>query len=350
MITPDPYASDMQEAYRLAQQGDREGALAILYSVVASAPDHRDAWWLIARAALRRDQQVQAVQAVLRLDPGHDRARELAARLGLDPGLLPPRPVYSAPAPTGEPVPPGSGPPPAPDYVSHPATTPYAEPEPPAPRKSRPRPVATPDRPAGRIQPFLAINGGCASGCLSGLLTLILFAALAFFILSDSVNVALRSVGGLTPGQATPARLIPAIMLTAVLQLLRTNPITIPLDLSGLIPGLDPSMLPQLPSSSEVFSQAMNSLWQSLNYPPYTGDLIIGQMTTVGPQIQNLTWILPLVFFGGWLVLAFLLVFLRARSSRLLNWLISTIGLWIIGGVAYAVALVLYRLFGGGLV
>ncbi len=377
MSTPDPYTSRVQEAYALARQGDRDGALALLYSVVSAAPDHRDAWWLIAKIALRPDQQEQALRRVLAIDPGFGPAREMAARRSAEaaptdqppaaPGGLPPAPDYvSHPDPFAEPAdqPPAtprvrpqpaasSGLPPAPDYVSHPAApAPERRPEQPLepyyPEREKPKRAADFDRPASRLQPFLIFNGGCVSGCFATFLTLAIFALVAFFILRDSVGTALRSVGALSSGQAVPANLIPAMMLTAALQLLRTTPIALPFDPSRLIPGLDPSMIPELPDSTQIFNQAMGTLWQSLGYPPQTGDLIVGQMQTVGPQIENLSWIVPLLFFGGWAVLAFVFVFTRARSSRFLHWLLATVGLWLVGGAVYGLALVIYQMFGGG--
>lgn len=382
MSTPDPYAASVQEAYSLAQQGDREGALALLYSVVSAVPDHRNAWWLIALYAPREDQQRQALRRVLTLDPDFGPAREMAARFGEF--EMPGQPY---PAPQGQPAPapadsyafPPDSPPPARDYVSHPDQYPaaahdrhpardqYAPPEP-APyaverrptepalepyypeRTDKPKRAEDYQRPAGQVQPFLVLNGGCASGCFSSVLTTLIFAVLAFLILRDSVGAALQSVGRLAPGEGVSASLIPAIMVTGLLQVLRTTPIAIPINLGTLIPGFDPSMLPALPTSNQIFSEAMSGLWQSMGYPAQTGDLIIGQMSTVGSQVGSLSWILPLLFFGGWIVLAFFLVFARARSIRFLHWLLSTVGLWILGSVAYALALLLYRLLGGGIV
>ena len=377
MSIPDPYASIVQQAFMQAQQGDREGALAALYSVVSAEPDHRNAWWLIAQIAPRPDQQQQALRRVLEIDPTYGPARDMAARLWPTepPAYSPPASPASAPnyAPTPRTPPAQAGPPPARDYVSHPEPNAY-EPRPPYERQPTPegyrQPAYTPPpepalapyyperekakraadfvRPTGRLQPFLIFNGGCASGCLATLLTTLVFAVLAFLILRDAVGVALRTVGALTPGEAVPASLIPAMVSTAVLQLLRTNPIALPINLSGLIPGLDPTLIPQMPTSTQIFSDAMGSLWQSMGYPPQTGDLIVGQMSSVGPQIANLSWILPLLFMGGWVVLAFFLVFLRARSVRFIHWLLATVGMWLIGGAAYGLALVIYQIFGGG--
>ncbi len=403
MSAPDPFGPDIQQAYRLAREGDREGALAILYGVVAIAPDHRDAWWLITQVTPHTHQRVEALRRVLQIDPNFAPARQLAARYGyLDRPTLssagqtaapPPAPDYSS-RPPEEGYPPSAAPytpaapedvpapaypqayppyttpayetpapPPAPDYVSHPGgdrptTVPPLEPGGPIPPPGRTRRQPEPDwstepepehrpapRPAAQIQPFLVVNGGCVSGCFSLLLTILISSVLAVLVIGESVSLALQSVGALAAGQSIPLNLIPAVVLTAVLAFLRTGPVILPIDLSSVIPGLNPA---QLPDPAQVFGGALNTLWASLGYPVQTGDAIIARLSTVGAQLEVLGWLLPALWLGGWVILAFLFVFLRARSGRLLHWFLSTIGLWLLAGAGISVALLLFRLVNGG--
>ena len=81
MATQDPYAAQLQQAYQLIQQGEREQALAILYGVVTGAPLHRDAWWLIAQAATNTRQREQALRRALEIDPTFEPAQRMLARL-----------------------------------------------------------------------------------------------------------------------------------------------------------------------------------------------------------------------------------------------------------------------------
>ncbi len=395
MSAPDPYGPEIQQAYRLARDGDREGALAILYGIVASAPDHRDAWWLITQVTPHTHQRVEALRRVLQIDPSFAPARQLAARYGyLDRPTLPsagqaaappPAPDYASPAaapPADMPAPSAApqapdrayppytdtpayempAPPPAPDYVSHPesgrpAAAPPLEPAEPAPPPGRTR-RAEPDwevepeperRPEPRrpvqIQPFLVINGGFVSGCFSLLLTILVGSVLAVLVIGGSVSQALQSVGALPAGQSVPLNLIPAVVLTALLAFLRTGPVLLPIDLSSLIPGLNPA---QLPDPAQVFGGALNTLWTSLGYPAQTGDAIIARLSLVGTQLDVFGWVLPVLWLGGWVILAFLFVFMRARVARLLHWFLSTVGLWLLTAAAISVALLLFRLANGG--
>ncbi|NPV67229.1 MAG: hypothetical protein HPY64_08805 [Anaerolineae bacterium] len=400
MSAPDPFGPDIQQAYRLARDGDREGALAILYGIVAIAPDHRDAWWLITQVTPHTHQRVEALRRVLQIDPAFAPARQLAARYGyLDkptlpsagqaaapPSAPPPAPDYRShpvtpagdvPAPPAAPAypeqayPPYSGtpayevsaPPPAPDYVSHPAEShpapvPPLEPgEPiPPPGRTRRRPESdwemepepehrpTPRQPV-QIQPFLVVNGGCVSGCFSLLLTILAGSVLAVLMIGESVSLALQNVGALPAGQSLPLNLVPAVVLTALLAFLRTGPVLLPIDFSAIVPGLDPA---NLPNPAQVFGGALNTLWASLGYPAQTGDVIIARLSTLGAQLDILGWLLPVLWLGGWVILAFLFVFMRARAGRLLHWFLSTVGLWLLAGAAVSMALLLFRLANGG--
>jgi hypothetical protein len=359
MATQDPYAAQLQQAYQLIQQGEREQALAILYGVVTGAPLHRDAWWLIAQAATNTRQREQALRRALEIDPTFEPARRLLDRLSqmnvpTEPGgtARPPEVPPAGPLPYAPP-------PPASDYGRpfEQARSPFeAEPTLPPPRPPRrersPERERPPDRERppererevvyverGHLQPFLVVNGGCSSGCFSLVLTVIVVAVLAFLLLGDSISRGLQDTGGLPPGQSVPVSMVPAIGVTAVLALLRANPALLPINLG---------ILGATGTGAEVFANAMRSFWQSQGYNPATGDAILGRVSGVGSQLGTFNWLIPVIFLGGWIVLAFFFVFLRARSQRLLHWGLSTVGLWVLSGLACGLGLLLYRLVGGG--
>ncbi len=353
MPNSDPYSDRLQQAQALIEQGDTEQALAVLYSVVAVAADHRDAWWLIARAAPHQTQRLEALKRVLQIDPDFAPARQMVARYGQfdvptaqSPGLAPQTPAQSVPQsqaypPAAAQQPPRSGPPPAPDYVSHPAQTPPPQPEvEPEPEKVK-RDVVYVER--KHLQPFLVVNGGCTSGCFSLVLTLITMAVLAFLLIGDQVSIALRNVGSLEMGERVSAELVPAIALTAVLAYLQTHPIALPFNLSALVAGAGAIM----PDSRELAAGALQTLWTSLGFPANTGSEIMTSLGGVGSRLNAANWIPIAIFLGGWVLLAFFFVFLRARSMRFLHWMLSTIGLWAAVALAAGLGMVLFRLFFG---
>ena len=150
MATQDPYAAQLQQAYQLIQQGEREQALAILYGVVTGAPLHRDAWWLIAQAATNTRQREQALRRALEIDPTFEPARRMLARLSqmnvpTEPGGTAQPPEAPAGSPPSGPLP-YAPPPPAPNYGRpfEQARSPFeAEPTmtpPSPPRRERPPP------------------------------------------------------------------------------------------------------------------------------------------------------------------------------------------------------------------
>jgi hypothetical protein len=352
MTYPDPQGDRLQEARDLLAQGERDQALAVLYSLVTVMPGHRDAWWLIAQHTPQPRQRQEALQTVLTLDPNFAPALVLQARLNApeQPGAFPqteapgpqPPPVVDAPPVYRDPAP-YSAPPPAPDYISHPdrviappayTPEPEPEPEPPEPRKRHD------DRLRGSLQPWLVFNGGCSSGCFSGVLTAITLLVLAFLLIGNAVTLALRQVGALDPGQSATFNLAPAIAITAALAFLRANPISLPFNLGNLVGGAA--------SSEAVFSDAMQSLWTSMGYPVQTGDVIIQRLSLVRPQVSAAGWVPLIVFLVGWIALAFFFVFLRARSMRVLHWFLSTIGLWLMTALAAGVGVLLFRLINGG--
>lgn len=342
MATHDPYAAQLHEAAQLIQQGEREQALAILYGVVTGAPLHRDAWYLIAQAATQTRQREQALRRALEIDPTFEPARKMLARLsqmnaptqvGGTARQEPPATVRtSRPDPALRAAPASRT---APPSYATPEPGPYREPES-RPEPVREREVVYVER--AHLQPMLILNGGCASGCFALVLTLLALLVLAFLLTGDAVSHALRDVGSLAAGQSVGVNLVPALAITAVLALLRNNP--------GLIP-IDLGVLGATGTGAAVFSNGLRSFWASMGYPATTGDVILGRLGGVGSQIGTLGWLLPVIFLGGWVILAFLFVFLRARGGRFLHWFLSTVGLWILAGLALGLGTLLFRLVGG---
>ncbi len=344
-MSQDPYAAQLQEARDLIDRGEREQAVALLYGVVATAPNLVEAWWLIARATPHTFQRQEALKTVLQLDPSHEAAQNLARRMGQfdvptvrrgDAQEAAPAPVYQQ-TPPPQSTPP-VGPPPAPDY-GPPLEAGYAaQPAPPsAPPLVVEREMVYVDRERVRrdLQPFLVFNGGCSSGCFSLLLTIIVVLVLGFLLVGDTIGGALRSAGVLDPGQAVPVDLVPAVAVTAGLSFLQANATGLPIDLASLF---------SQPDNAAVLQDALHSLWSSGGYPATTGDIVVAQLAGLGPQLSSAGWVVAVIFLGGWVGLAFLFVFLRARSNRMLHWFLSTVGLWLLAGGAIVLANLLFRL------
>ncbi|HML23659.1 MAG TPA: hypothetical protein PKD09_18530 [Aggregatilinea sp.] len=81
--------SALRRAYLLIKAGDRDGARALIMPVLASERDNIDAWWLAAHAAPTPPDVRVALDQVLRLNPEHQAARVMGARLSrLHPELV----------------------------------------------------------------------------------------------------------------------------------------------------------------------------------------------------------------------------------------------------------------------
>ena len=358
MTDQDPHAARLQEARTLLARGERDQALAALYALVAVTPNSIEAWWLIARTTPHTTQKQEALQHVLRLDPNHAEARQMADRLSkfnaptqrriTPPAAQPAPPQPQAPPPQSPQPQPYAAPPPQ-SYPPQPQQA-YTAPPPPAPEPEPPaevvreREIVYVEHVRSELQPFLVLNGGLTSGCFSLLLTIITMAVLSFMLIGSTIGEALQSVGALGAGEGPPLTLLPAIAVTAVLAFLRANPGALPIDPGGLLGPLFGVPAGSVPSGSELFESVLRSLWGSLGYPGTTGDMIMNRLSTIGPQISSSGWIALIIFLGGWVLLAFLFVFLRARSNRLLHWFLSTVGLWILTGLACGLGTFLYQI------
>src|SRR6476660_2188994 len=77
----DATRSQLEEAYRLIQQEDLDGAITILRPVTSAQPNNVDAWWLLANAVSEPDDAFDALRNVLRINPNHGQAKELLSKL-----------------------------------------------------------------------------------------------------------------------------------------------------------------------------------------------------------------------------------------------------------------------------
>lgn len=69
------------EAYHLIKAGDRAQAEPILQPIVAADENNADAWWLLANALDKPDEQRRALYRVLELRPNHAKAEQMLADL-----------------------------------------------------------------------------------------------------------------------------------------------------------------------------------------------------------------------------------------------------------------------------
>lgn len=73
----------LQQAYQLIRDGRKPEALQILLPIVRNDKGNADAWWLLANAVSDPVQARKALEQVLRLRPGDEKARRMLDRLNL---------------------------------------------------------------------------------------------------------------------------------------------------------------------------------------------------------------------------------------------------------------------------
>lgn len=93
----------LEQAIHLAQSGQRSQARELLQQVIEKDPHQAIAWLWLANVADSREARINALQEVLRLDPGNNTARTALEKLGIEIGTI----VEEGGAP---PSPPSSGP------------------------------------------------------------------------------------------------------------------------------------------------------------------------------------------------------------------------------------------------
>jgi hypothetical protein len=92
----DPVRAKLVHAYNLIKEGKKQDAESVLIDVLRAHPDNADAWWLMANALTDPDEQREALQEVLQLRPGDEKARKLLDKINT---LHPPKPAPQAAEP-----------------------------------------------------------------------------------------------------------------------------------------------------------------------------------------------------------------------------------------------------------
>lgn len=167
-----------------------------------------------------------------------------------------------------------------------------------------------------RLEPLLILNGGMSAGCLSLLLTAAVIGVIAFLAAGDSVTNVLRSSFIIGQAEGLPVTAVIGIVGTALLLVIQA-----------------------LIGSTVDVVEVVPRLWAALGYPGSIGANVQREFGQVG----DIGLLVLLIFLGGWLGLAFLMVFLRARANRTLHWILSTVGLWALTVGAVALALAIFR-------
>lgn len=176
-------SSQLHEAVRLAQEGQREEARRVLLQVLESASekDNEVAWLWLASVAANQDEYVRALNEVLRINPANEQAQNLKTEFEeqyVPPPAPEPAPQTAPAPPTGFPAPeqppaprPPEGVPPAPPAY-------YGPPQPPPPG------YPPPGYPPGYLHaPPYARPTPRRGGCLRGLLLGCFFSILIYIVL-----------------------------------------------------------------------------------------------------------------------------------------------------------------------
>jgi hypothetical protein len=206
-------SQQLQQAFQLIKQGQRQEAAQILVPIVRAEPNNADAWWLLANAVTNTEQQRRALEKVLSLRPGDDRAQKKLAQLT----GAPPPPPPSTTAPTvmmpsssmrqSDPF--ASDPFASDDPFGMPPASAFGQPQPPPPTYTTPPPVygapSYPPPPAP-VAPPPRRSGGC-NCCLILLVVLLLLCAGAFIgsiaLLGSAVG-GINNIAAVFSGSVTP--------------------------------------------------------------------------------------------------------------------------------------------------
>jgi len=86
----DSVRAQLVQAYNWIKEGKRQQAEDLLITVLKNHPENADAWWLMANALTDPQEQREALEEVIGLRPGDDKARKMLARIAPPP---PPPPV-----------------------------------------------------------------------------------------------------------------------------------------------------------------------------------------------------------------------------------------------------------------
>lgn len=187
-------ASQLHEAVRLAQAGNRQDARRLLWQVVQDEPNNEVAWLWLASVAADLPEYERALTEVLRINPGHEQARQLLAEYREQYGAMPPAPQPTSPPHAAQPSPqtppppqyPPSRPQPPTGYGYPAAPAGYTPEYPPAPPiQPQAAPPARGSRFPGCLLPMgCGCGGGCLRGCLLTLLVVVILPAILCGVLS----------------------------------------------------------------------------------------------------------------------------------------------------------------------
>ncbi|MBE2182621.1 MAG: tetratricopeptide repeat protein, partial [Anaerolineae bacterium] len=86
-------SQQLQQAFQYIKNGQQQEAAQILVPIVRAEPNNADAWWLLANAVTNGEQQRRALEKVLSLRPGDERAQKKLSQLTGAPTPPPPSSV-----------------------------------------------------------------------------------------------------------------------------------------------------------------------------------------------------------------------------------------------------------------
>ncbi len=115
--------AQLLQAYNWIKEGKKAEAEALLIRILGNDEKNADAWWLLANALTDPAEQSEALDQLLEIRPGDEKAQKMLARLRLTPpsSPVPPRPTPSSASRTAaSPPPPVSRPAAPPPPVSRP--------------------------------------------------------------------------------------------------------------------------------------------------------------------------------------------------------------------------------------
>ena len=81
----DMVRSQLIQAYNWIKAGKKQQAEDLLITVLKTQPENADAWWLLANAVTDTQDQREALNEVLKLRPGDEKARKMLTRLAPPP-------------------------------------------------------------------------------------------------------------------------------------------------------------------------------------------------------------------------------------------------------------------------
>jgi hypothetical protein len=188
----------LQQAVQLAQAGQKAEARQLLLQFLQTEPNNETAWLWLASVAADQTEYQRALNEVLRINPGNQRAQQLLAEFEQQYGnaarYAPPRQPVSPPSPVSPYAPPQQ------PVIPPPQASPYAAQQPVSP----PPPTGVPYSPPTPVEVRVKTErrrgclgcslpgcgclgcGGCGQGCVLAFLVLVILPAVVCGALSLS--------------------------------------------------------------------------------------------------------------------------------------------------------------------